>query len=596
MNTVPQLLEAAVAHHRAGRLADAQAAYQQVLALEPRNPDALHLLGFVAHQQGAHERAAELISQALAIDPSNAHAHCNLGRVREAQGNTDQALACYRKAVELAPEHVEALFRLANLQDSRGELERAIAGYRRIVALRPQHAAAHCNLGIALAALGRREEAVAAYTKALEHQPGFFEASFNRGIALRDLGRSDEAIQDFRRALELGPHVAAVHYALGHLLRDQERGEEARAAFSRALACDPDHVEARWSLAMSELPLVYGAGQDPGACRARFAEELERLAEWFDDSRSAAGFAAVGSDQPFSLAYQEQDNRELLARHGELCARLMAVWQQGGGLLPAKGKKRTKPVRVGIVSAHFREHSVWSAILKGWFQQIDPASFELVAFDLGTGEDAETRLARSRAAHYEAGPRDLRGWSEAILRQQPQVLIYPEIGMDPMTARLAGLRLAPVQAASWGHPETTGLPTIDYYLSAEDLEPEGAQQHYSERLVALPRLGCYFEPHATEPQTPELEQWGIDRQLPLLVCPGVPFKYAPQDDGLLPAIAQRLGSCQFVFFRHRKRALCRAPGGALATQLRLGGSGLRGLRALHPVAAASRVLRHPGAS
>jgi predicted O-linked N-acetylglucosamine transferase (SPINDLY family) len=147
------------------------------------------------------------------------------------------------------------------------------------------------------------------------------------------------------------------------------------------------------------------------------------------------------------------------------------------------------------------------------------------------------------------------GWARAILGHEPQVLIYPEIGMDPMTARLASLRLAPVQAASWGHPETTGLPTIDYYLSAEDLEPEGAQRYYTERLVPLPRLGCYFEPHATEPQAPDFEAWGIDRELPLLVCPGVPFKYAPQDDDLLPEIARRLEACQFLFFRHWKRGL-----------------------------------------
>ena len=555
MPTAPQLLEAAVAHHRAGRLADAQAAYQEVLALEPRNPDALHLLGFVAHQQGAHERAAELISQALAIDGSNAHAHCNLGRVHEARGAADQALACYRKAVELAPDHVEALFRLAHLLDAKGELEPAIAGYRHVLSLRPQHAAAHCNLGIALASLGRREEAVAAYANALQHQPAFFEARFNLGIALRELGRGEEAIEAFSRALELRPEVAAVHYALGHLLRDQDRLEEARAAFGRALACDADHVEARWSMAMSELPLVYGPGQDPDACRARFAEELARLAEWFDDRRSAAGFAAVGSDQPFALAYQEKDNRELLVRHGELCARLMSRWHEAQRLGIPSVTRTTGPVRVGIVSAHFREHSVWNAILKGWFQRLDPTRFELVAFDLGTGEDAETRLARSRAARYEAGPKDLRTWTQAILRHEPEVLIYPEIGMDPLTARLAGLRLAPVQAASWGHPETTGLPTMDYYLSAEDLEPEGAQRYYGEQLVALPRLGCYFEPLRPEPGTPDFERWGIDPELPLLVCPGVPFKYAPQDDGLLLAIVQRLGACHLLFFRHWKRAL-----------------------------------------
>jgi predicted O-linked N-acetylglucosamine transferase (SPINDLY family) len=127
--------------------------------------------------------------------------------------------------------------------------------------------------------------------------------------------------------------------------------------------------------------------------------------------------------------------------------------------------------------------------------------------------------------------------------------------MDATTAKLASLRLAPVQAASWGHPETTGLPTIDYYLSAQDLEPEAAQAHYTERLVALPHLGCHFEPFNMASAAVDPAQAGIDPRLPLLVCPGVPFKYAPQHDWVFPEIARRLGRCRFVLFSHWNRVL-----------------------------------------
>ena len=74
--------------------------------------------------------------------------------------------------------------------------------------------------------------------------------------------------------------------------------------------------------------------------------------------------------------------------------------------------------------------------------------------------------------------------------------------MDATTAKLASLRLAPVQAASWGHPETSGLPTIDYYLSAQALEPADAQANYTEKLVALPNLGCWLVPGKEEPGKP----------------------------------------------------------------------------------------------
>jgi len=513
------LMTVAIEHHEAGRLAEAEDAYRRILEADARNVDALHFLGFIAYQRADYDRAEQLISQALALNSANRHAHHNLGRVYQAQGNQGQAAACYRRTLELDRGHVDAWF----------------------------------NLGTALGALGRGEEALDCYRRVLELAPAHFEATYNLGIACRDLGRGDDAIAAFRRAVELRPEAAAAHYALGHALRDEDKTAQAQACFRQALACDPDHVEARWSIAMSQVPSVYTAGEDPADCRARFAEELDRLPGWFDGERSARGFLAVGSDQPFRLAYQEQDNRELLRRHGQLCARLMEHWPERQKLAPRGPLADDGRVRIGIVSAHLREHSVWNAIVKGWFQQLDSTRFALQAFYLGSKEDDQTRYAKSRTAHYESGPKDLGGWAQSIMDHRPQVLVYPEIGMDPMTARLASLRLAPVQAASWGHPETTGLPTIDFYLSAQDLEPDDAQRHYTERLVTLPRLGCYFEPLAVKAVLPDFESCGIDRSLPLLVCPGVAFKYAPQDDGLLPEIASRLGRCQFLFFRHWKR-------------------------------------------
>jgi predicted O-linked N-acetylglucosamine transferase (SPINDLY family) len=490
------MLKSGIEHHEAGRIADAEAAYHAVLAQEPRNVDALHFLGFLVHAQ------------------------FNLGRVRQAQGRLDEALACYRAALGLAPDHAAALF----------------------------------NLGTALHALGRRDAALDCYRKALALDPQYFEAHYNLAIAQREQGRAEEAMLSFRRALELRPETAQAHYGLGHLLRDADRTDEALGAFRRALALDPDHVEARWSIAMTQLPAVYAAGDDPRTCRSRFAAELASLESWFDEKRAQQGAAAVGSAQPFALAYQEEDNRALFARYGALCTRLMRVWQERAAL-PPRGARRNGPLRVAVVSAHFRSHSVWNAPVKGWFRQLDPRRVALYAFDLGSVEDEQTAFAKSRAAHYERGPKDLRDWSAAMLACRPDAIIYPELGMDAMTARLAALRLAPLQAASWGHPETSGFSSIDYYLSAEDFEPPGAEAHYTERLVALPHLGCRLERQAIAPSDPDLEQAGVDPRLPLLLCPGMAFKYAPQHDWVLAEIAGRLGRCRLVFFAHWNAAL-----------------------------------------
>ena len=132
--------------------------------------------------------------------------------------------------------------------------------------------------------------------------------------------------------------------------------------------------------------------------------------------------------------------------------------------------------------------------------------------------------------------------AETIAGARLDALIYPDIGMDALTTQLASLRLAPVQAASWGHPETTGLPTMDMYISAAAFEPSNAEENYSERLVRLPNLGVYVEPLIPDVETPDLRSLGLPADQPLLLCPGMPFKYSPADDVVWARIARGLGS------------------------------------------------------
>lgn len=617
--TLQELMGVALRHHQAGNLQQAGAIYDQILATDPGNSDALHLLGVVAYQTGRYDEAADLISRALARNAAYAPAHNNLGNVYRAQRKNDQALACFRKAVALDPNYLDAhvsqgallrsigmrtealscyqrarslnpdlpithlnlgglleemgktdeaidayrqalvlkpdfpqaQFGLGNSLKGLGRLDEAVACYRRTIELLPDFHAAYTNLGNALNEQGKPAEAIASYERALALKPDLFDARFNLGNVLKDGGRLDEAIACYRNALELKPDFAEAHYFLGNALREQDRTAEVAECYRRALALAPEYAEARWALTMSQLPAVCDVDTEPEACRAVFSLELERLENWFDSARIALGHRAVGVQQPFCLAYTEQDNRDLMRRYGNLCCRIMRDWYQREGLSVPGASRPDGVIRVGVVSQYFLDHSVWNAIVKGWFLHLDRSRFSLHAFYVGTAEDRETQFARRHASRFEQGPKGLESWVESIVGRQLDVLIYPEIGMDPMTLRLASLRLAPVQIAAWGHPETTGLATIDYYLSAEDMEPPEGRSNYTERLVTLPHLGCCYQPAVVEAVAPDLLRLGLDPQSPLLLCCGVPFKYAPEHDWLLTEIATRLGRCQFVFFTYR---------------------------------------------
>jgi protein O-GlcNAc transferase len=576
-----RLLARGRAAESAGRLEEACGHYRVAVASAPSSASAHLHLGVALEALGDTDGAMIAFRSALDAEPDNAYAAYNLGKALLIRGEPERSEALLRTALARKPDFAEAHVVLAGALERRGKLADAIASLRSALERRPGYAGALRNLGVLQAKLGDWPEAARALASAAEADPADADTQLWLGTVRAEEGRREDALGHLRRTLELAPRLADAHVALGNFHAADQRypdaiacyraaleidprhvtarinlgnalvyiGETdaARGSYDAALAIDPELATARWARAMSRIPVIREAGDDLAAHRRALAEDLRGLDAWFDERRSDSGHTVVGVQQPFWLAYQAEDNRALLEQYGRICSRLMGRWQETAGLHRAS-VRRPGPIRVGVVSQYFRSHSVWNALVKGWFQGLDPERFELHGFCLGAAVDAETLRARARSARFVQGPLTLRAWSEAILEAQPDVLIFPEIGMDPMTVKLASQRLAPLQAASWGHPETTGLPTIDVYFSAAGLEPLDAHAHYTERLVALPNLGCYLEPSEHPVLDRDLAQWGLSADRPLLLCPGTPFKYAPEQDRLYVEIAGRVGPCQLCFF------------------------------------------------
>jgi len=370
--------------------------------------------------------------------------------------------------------------------------------------------------------------------------------------------------------------------AYAHSLLGTGQNEEAIEQLQRALALEPNNPTLRWAIALGEIKAIYQTEMEIGVSRGALAEKLGELAAWYRSGPTVPEpFQAIGTIQAFYLAYQPFNNRELLSAYGALCSEWMATLPEyaatarpdARGGTPAGPAELGRKIRLGIASAQISEHSVWNAITKGWVEHIDRGQFEILLFHLGRGSDRETERAKGLVAHFEDRPRNIQDWVRAIAAQHLDVLVYPEIGMDPLTLRLASLRLAPLQATSWGHPETSGLPTMDLYLSGELFEPPNAAANYAETLVKLPHLGVHVESRsrahahaACEPAVVALPaSLGLPDDEPLLICPGAPFKYSPLFDEVLTGIAKRLQRGLFrkrsggrlVFFRSDNESLDR---------------------------------------
>jgi len=429
---IQEVFTAALGHHQAGRLNEAERLYQQILQADPHHADALHFLGVLAHQIGRHDMAVDLIGRAIAQNGRVPAFHNNLGNALKAQGKLQEAAASYSEALSHKPDHVGALFNLGLVLQMQGHLEEAAASYRRALSHKPDHVEAHGNLGNTLQAQGRLEEAVACYGRALRYRPAYAEVHSNLGNVLKAQGKYAEAVASHGRALVHKPDNAEAHINLGNALREQGQPAEAAASYQRALVLDRDNAEARLGLATAMIPVFADTVADGIAATEKFARSLEELTAWSGANPGKLG-KSVGGSQPFYLAYRPADVTALLSRYGDLiCAGAAVHWQpriaEGGSVRPPRER-----VRIVVVSGQVRQHPVWDAVLRGIVAHLDRRRFEVVLYHTGSMTDEETTWAKGRVDRFVQGPRSTRAWLDEVAGDRPDVMFYPEVGMDPAT-------------------------------------------------------------------------------------------------------------------------------------------------------------------
>jgi protein O-GlcNAc transferase len=572
-------LAAAMAHHRAGRLNDAERLYRLVCDSDPQNARAFHLLGVVAHQLRRAD-AAMLVGRAVMLDPDFAEAHNDRGVILAANRLFADALPCFEKAVALNPGYHEARNNLARGLRSLGRLDEALTQFELLSRRMPDSPVAHFNLASALELAGRKDDAEKHYQTAVSLRPDFVDAHLhlaallqdtdrlpealahaeravalrpdsagahnNLGNILRSVGRRDEAIAHYEAALRIDPDFFMAHYNCGVALRGEAMIAEARAHFARAFAQRPDFLQAELALCMAELPALYQDASEIARQRDAYAKRLAQLGVDVAGARQPAALAeAIGSHQPFYLPYQGFDDRKLQTIYGSLVCKIMAARYEPP-VLPNPPALH-EPIRLGIVSGFFRQHSNWKIPIKGWLKMLNRDRFRISGYYTGVERDSETAVAAALCDRFVQGPLPLDAWRRTILEDAPHVLMFPEIGMDKVSAQLAGERLAAVQCVSWGHPVTSGFPTIDYFISSDLMEPPNAAAHYSENLVRLPNLSIYYEPVDVAPVEIDRAELKLRQDAVVYWCAQSLPKYLPQFDEVFARIALEIPDCQFAF-------------------------------------------------
>ena len=208
----------AIALHRSGQVAEAEQTYLRVLAVEPENPDALHLLGVIRHQQKDYASAEPLYRRAVKIQPLYTQAWMNLGQLMFDMERRDEALLCFRNVLLRKPADVAALHMLGRTHAAAGDLAAAEEAYRRALEAAPAAPEIWNNLGTVLARRGDRGAAEDAFRSALRHRPAYVSPLVNLGTIFREEGKLEEAAHAYRQALALDPKDAQAHWGLSHVL------------------------------------------------------------------------------------------------------------------------------------------------------------------------------------------------------------------------------------------------------------------------------------------------------------------------------------------------------------------------------------------
>jgi len=248
-------LATARAYHEAGNLGQAEEIYRRILNAEPRDAEALHLLGTVHIQRGNPQAAVEHLQQAIAEDGSQADYHNHLGVALAGAKEWEPAIECFQRAAELDPQLPDARYNLGNLFRTLGNLEEAVEQYQAALKAQPNSPQTHYNLANCLRDLERLDGAADSYRAALRLKPDYLRACTNLGNLLRGQRKFDEAEKCHREAIRIKPGYARAHHNLGSLASAQGKFEEAETHYRAALQIDPNLVPARNGLGRALVEL-----------------------------------------------------------------------------------------------------------------------------------------------------------------------------------------------------------------------------------------------------------------------------------------------------------------------------------------------------
>lgn len=512
----------------AEKLDEAEPALRTATELAPRHPLALNNLGNLLRKRGRPREAEACYRQALAGSGRNALIENNLGVVLQEQGRAEDALAAYRRALAIQPALTDAHIHLGACLALLGRLPEAEHSYREALRLKPESAETRRKLGNVLHAQEKWSEAANEFRLAIE---GTVDSAGNYndlGVCLVRLDRMDEAIQCFEETVGRSPSFVVGWINLANALVDRGDAEKAAGCYRKALELQPDNLDARMALAAC-APFVYRSRDELLQTRARLLEDVRRFRAGGLKLDPTKVTLPIGVYYSVYQGFNERDLRRDFS----------SLYYEPDQAPASSSTRERSSIHIGFLSRHLYNHTI-GRVMRGIIAHLSRPEFVVHVLAVERRQDSVTAFIRQHCdVHVELPVNDIATARKNVRDLRLDILFYPDIGTEPISHALALSRLAPVQCVGWGHPTTTGIPTLDYYVSSALYEGPGAEEHYTEKLVRLSTLLAYYYRPALANTSRDRRSFGLPDDCHLYGCLQSLFKMHPDFDAILGEILRR---------------------------------------------------------
>ena len=550
--TTKETFDLAVQNHKNNNLQAAENLYKEILKTRPNFQGAHNNLGNVLKDLGEFQEAISCYEKAIQIQPDYANPYYNLGSVLDELGEHQKAISCYEKAIQIQPNYTNAHYNLGALYFELGEHQKAISCYEKAIQINPNFAGAHNNLGNVLKNLGEFQKAISCFEKAIQINPNFAGTHNNLGLVHKELGEHQKAISCYEKAIQINPNFAGAHNNLGAAYFELGEHQKAISCYEKVIQMEPNNLTSHW-LSMNTFPIIYKNLKEIDIYRKRFEDGIKKINHLLDTQSQYTKkqiVDAMKSSTNFYLSYQGKNDINLQKKYANLIERLTEK------IYPQFHQKRAinksiKFIKIGFVSSFFKNHTV-SMLFKNWIIKLNRNFFSVFVYYIGNEFDQITHQIKDSSNNF-FNHTDIDQLISRISKDKLDILVYLDIGMDPITQILASLKLASIQCTTWGHPVTSGLKNIDYFLSSELMKKKESQKYYSEKLINLPGIGIDYD-HCDISNIKKLNIVKKSDKIIFLNLQSL-FKLLPQNDHIYLEILKKQPNCCFWFIHGLKNSI-----------------------------------------